>query len=209
MQRDAVCCSVLQCVAVCCSTCKNVPLHQMQCVAVCCSVLQCLAVPAITCHSIKCSVLQCVAVCCSVLQCVAVPAITCPSIKCSAFSHEAKSAKRINAMPLDSSVAWSLGIWQSNIAPVMCVGMYVFVSESVCMFVRKRECVRECVCSKCINAVPFDSSVAWSLGIWHSNIAPVMCVGMYVCVGESVCMCVWDFFCERVCMCKVNKRSAF
>jgi len=31
--RDAVCCSVLQCVAVCCSV--------LQCVAVCCSVLQC------------------------------------------------------------------------------------------------------------------------------------------------------------------------
>jgi len=51
---------VLQCVAVCCSV--------LQCVAlsVCCSVLQCLAVCCIV------SVLQCVAVCCSVLQCVAV-----------------------------------------------------------------------------------------------------------------------------------------
>jgi len=43
---DKVCCSVLQCVAVC-----------LQCVAVWCSVLQCVAV--------CCSVLQCVAVCCS------------------------------------------------------------------------------------------------------------------------------------------------
>ena len=34
-QREAVCCSVLQCVAVCCSV--------LQCVAVCCSVLQCVA----------------------------------------------------------------------------------------------------------------------------------------------------------------------
>jgi len=31
IQRDALCCSVLQCVAVCCSV--------LQCVAVCCSVL--------------------------------------------------------------------------------------------------------------------------------------------------------------------------
>ena len=43
-----VCCSVLQCIAVC------------YCVAVSCSVLQCVAV----CYS----VLQCVAVCCSVVQ---------------------------------------------------------------------------------------------------------------------------------------------
>jgi len=49
----AVCCSVLQCVAVC--------------VAVCCSVLKCVAV----CAAVYCTVLQCVsvcaAVCCTVL----------------------------------------------------------------------------------------------------------------------------------------------
>ena len=54
----AMCCSVLQCVAVCCSV--------LQCAAVYCSVfsvLQCVAV--------CCNVLQCAAVFCSVLQCVA------------------------------------------------------------------------------------------------------------------------------------------
>jgi len=51
-KEEAVCCSVLQCVAVCCSA--------LQCVAVRCSALQCVAV--------CCSVLQCVAVCCSVFQ---------------------------------------------------------------------------------------------------------------------------------------------
>jgi len=51
----AVCCSVLQCVAVCCS--------KMQRVAVCYSVLQCVAA--------RCSVLLCVAACCSALQRVA------------------------------------------------------------------------------------------------------------------------------------------
>ena len=50
-----MCCSVLQCVAVCSVCCSVLP-----CVAVCCSVLQCVAV--------CCCVLQCVAVCCSVLQ---------------------------------------------------------------------------------------------------------------------------------------------
>jgi len=92
----AGCCSVLQCVAVCCSfavtrwtliyferAVRGVVVFcsmlqcVLQCVAVCCSELQCFAV--------FCSVLQvskyevnveiqtaCVAVCCSVLQCVAV-----------------------------------------------------------------------------------------------------------------------------------------
>jgi len=67
LQYVAVCCSVLQCVAVCRSrrptTCiYDAPgytylCREMQCVAVCCSVLQCVAV--------CCSVLQCVAVCCT------------------------------------------------------------------------------------------------------------------------------------------------
>ena len=80
------CCSVLHCVAVCCS-CTFTRAHArylshlpalspvlsrsaaaagcvLQCFAVCCSVMQSVAV--------CCSVLQCVAVCRSVLQCVAV-----------------------------------------------------------------------------------------------------------------------------------------
>jgi len=60
LHRVAPCCSVLQCVAVCCSV-----LHR---VAPCCAVLQCVAVCCV--YS---SVLQCVAVCRSVLQCVATP----------------------------------------------------------------------------------------------------------------------------------------
>jgi len=71
LQRVAACCSVLQCVAVCCSV--------LQCVAVCCGVLRCFKMCAqtglLSWHlwgRVCCSVLQCVAVCCSVLQCVAV-----------------------------------------------------------------------------------------------------------------------------------------
>ena len=94
---------MLQCVAVCCSVLQRVALNilstitgahavenacivccsVLQCVAVCCSVLQCVAVCCSACtitgaHTIEnaymmcCSVMQCVAVCCSVLQCVAV-----------------------------------------------------------------------------------------------------------------------------------------
>jgi len=53
-----VCCSVLQCVSVCCMHC-NV-LHV---VAMCCSELQCVEV---------CACGYCVAVCCNVLQCAEV-----------------------------------------------------------------------------------------------------------------------------------------
>jgi len=75
-----VCCSVLQCVAVCCSASLSSysqspeePSHNASerasgshgsSVTMCCSVLQCVAV--------CCSVLQNVAMYCSVLQCVAV-----------------------------------------------------------------------------------------------------------------------------------------
>jgi len=46
-----VCCSALQCVAVCCSGVKPIDL-----------------MPMVQCVAVSCSVLQCVAVCCSVLQ---------------------------------------------------------------------------------------------------------------------------------------------
>ena len=95
-------CSMLQCVAVCCSVtgvhktgCTSVHhdthrtqhthySHVLQCVAVCCSVKtlrhECHACAQVALMSVVsaqeqcvcCSVLQCVAVCCSVLQCVAV-----------------------------------------------------------------------------------------------------------------------------------------
>jgi len=53
LMRVAVCCSVLQCVAECCSVCVAVSWLGIRikavnsgCVAVCCSVLQCVAVCA-------------------------------------------------------------------------------------------------------------------------------------------------------------------
>jgi len=76
----AVCCSVLQCVAECCSC--TVLRYVLRSVVVCCSVLQqqltelsqkarvSLAYVAVSlaCVAVCCGVLQCVAVCCSVLQ---------------------------------------------------------------------------------------------------------------------------------------------
>jgi hypothetical protein len=62
-------CSVVQCVAVCCSV-----LHVAQCIYECvaawCSVLQCVAVCWSVLHVARC-IHECVAVWCSVVQCVA------------------------------------------------------------------------------------------------------------------------------------------
>ena len=76
----AVRCSMLQCVAVCCSdasllmlnACTHANTHA--CVAVCCSVLQCVAAccSVLQYVAMYCSVLQCVVVSCSMLQCCAV-----------------------------------------------------------------------------------------------------------------------------------------
>jgi len=106
----AVCCSVLQCVAVvlqCVAVCCSV----LQCAAVCCSILQCVDVQYVAvrrpgdkmqrelallqcvavcysvlqCIAVCCCVLPCAAVCCSVLQCVAVycNALQCVAMCCS------------------------------------------------------------------------------------------------------------------------------
>ena len=67
-----MCCSVLQCVAMCCNVWKQllgepvngyVRPHKTLCMNVCCSVLQCVLQCVAVCW-------QCVAVCCDVLQCV-------------------------------------------------------------------------------------------------------------------------------------------
>ena len=109
-----MCCSVLQCVAVCCSTYTSFT-RVLQCVAVCCSVLQCSAV--------CCSVLPCVAVCCSthtsfarVLACS-----TCCLYQLGSMSIAAKQSQKISSMvilPLNCKfqqcVEWSLSICTSR-----------------------------------------------------------------------------------------------
>ena len=108
-----LCCSVLQCIALCCSVCcsllqcdevppfhsraADTPTQQMhfwcsasQCVEVCCSAVQC--------DTVRCSALQCVAVRCSALQCVAVHcrALQFVAACCSAhhFAHEPHACRR-------------------------------------------------------------------------------------------------------------------
>ena len=89
LQRDAVCCSGLQCAAALTNImraftqCNVLQYNELQCVAVCCSVQQC--VPSccnmlqhsqtlyVFAHCVMCcSMFQYVVVCCSVWQCVAV-----------------------------------------------------------------------------------------------------------------------------------------
>ena len=98
LQRVAVCYSVLQCAAVCCSLflvfSSALQRHQstesrlcsaLQCVAVRCSALQGVAVwcSVLQCVAVCCSVLQRVTVCCSVLQCVCSVFAVCLQCVCS------------------------------------------------------------------------------------------------------------------------------
>jgi len=84
MNQQRTHCSVLQCVAVCCSVLQRVAVYARR-VAVCCSVMHCAPVCCSMCQVTRMEtrydthynqqhsyVLQRVAACCSVLQCVAV-----------------------------------------------------------------------------------------------------------------------------------------
>ena len=76
-----MCCSVLQCVAVCRSVSRTTNCNTLAHThdptslnpGICCSVLQCVVCSnEFQCIAVHCSALHCVAVHCSVLQCVAV-----------------------------------------------------------------------------------------------------------------------------------------
>jgi len=108
LQCVAVCCRVLQgqCVALCCSvsvyltsTSRVVCSSVLQCVAVCCSVLYRVGITHI---DTPCYMLQCVAVCCRALQSIAK---YCGMLQCSAvqlssskstmvFGHTAKCHRK-------------------------------------------------------------------------------------------------------------------
>jgi len=111
-QLVAVCCSVLQCVAVFrVAVCRSVS----QCVAVCCSVLQCVAVccSVLQCVTVCCSVLQCVAVCCSALQCVAV---CCSVLQCAAVCLQQDDFKeRAVALTCNTFGSHMSHFWMSHV----------------------------------------------------------------------------------------------
>jgi len=87
LQRGAVYCSAVQCVAVCCSV--------LQCGAVYCSVVQCVRTADLDASrataSVCCSASQCVAVCCSVYRRVELDASTtaCVAACCSVWQRVA------------------------------------------------------------------------------------------------------------------------
>ena len=68
----AVCCSVLQCVAVCCSASTNVHARMSLPHAMMSHLMHMRKCRVAVCVAVCCSVLRCIAVCCSVLQCVAI-----------------------------------------------------------------------------------------------------------------------------------------
>ena len=96
----AVCCSVLQCVAVCCSWCA---------VAVCCSVLQCVVVCCSWCAvAVCCSVLQCVAVCCSccALSHTLGACVTRLNYMCDTYNYSFICVIWLNYMDIARSYVW-------------------------------------------------------------------------------------------------------
>jgi len=126
-----LCCSVLQCVAVCCSALQmryqGLPCillgqfaRQLYVLRLCCSVLQCAAVccGVLQCVAVRCSVLQCVAVCCRSLQCVAV---CCRSLQCIAVC--CRCAVRTICITFQCCIVWQcvavcgsvLCVWQYDI----------------------------------------------------------------------------------------------
>jgi len=98
-------------------------LYVLQCVALCCTLLQCVAVRVeyvgrtlrtyvyiyvLQCVAVCCSVLQCVAVCCSVLQFVAV---RCSALQCVAVCCSERSICRENTTFIFVYVTWVDAPW--------------------------------------------------------------------------------------------------
>jgi len=132
-----VCCSVLQCVAVCCRVDDVVSSAVlgagspggMQCAVVCCSVLQC----AVVC----CSVLQGVVVCCSVLQGVAVCYREDDVASCAVLRDGSPRSKQCVAVCCDtlSCVAVCCSVLQ-----YVSVCCSVFQCDAVCVAMRVAVC---------------------------------------------------------------------
>jgi len=158
-----VCCSVLQCVAVCvggresacagrysglqshmhadavhCCVLQYTLLLTTQCVTVCSSVLQCVAV--------CCSVLQCAAVCCSVLQysvlmqmqCGAAYVVDVDAVRCSALQCV---AVRCSALQSAKSHARRCSVLQCVAvccSVLQCVAVYIVHEDAVLQYVAVR-----------------------------------------------------------------------
>ena len=117
----AVCCSVLQCVAVldpltclpCLILCHDSFVHVPSLIHFCrCSqngsLWWTLLAKKVVCVAVCCSVLQCVAVCCSVLQCVAVccSVLQCIAVCCSVLQCVAVCCSVLQCTAVYRSVSW-------------------------------------------------------------------------------------------------------
>ena len=133
--ESCLCCSVLQCVAVCFSVLfmkESCHIHEwvmssawwvmsmLQCGAVCCIVLRCVAV--------CCIVLQCVAVCCIVLQCVGDEGVMSRSWMSHIFcmmshvrSWSMSHVAHMNESCHTRGVVRGRRLWMDHVAHIMCV----------------------------------------------------------------------------------------
>jgi len=198
VDTPALCCSVLQCVAVRCSVLKRVAVCRYVGV-VCCGVFQCAAV-----------VLQCVAVCCIVLQHVAI------LLQCDAVVY---------CLPTGEYVVWN-SIWMcAHLYPkclvLQCVAVYRCFLQCVVMC-SMRCCTLQLYCSVlqmycgvlqyvavCCNVLQFvaillqydavvyclptGEYVVWS-NIWmcarlHPNRLELQCVAAFCSVLQGVAVC--------------------
>jgi len=140
-----VCCSVLQCIAVCCSLSFDLQRNEYAALpsSVCCSVFQCVAVCCSVLHYVVvcCSTLPYVAGCCIMLQCVAV---CCIMLQCVTVCYR-----------LSLCVAWCYSAFQ-------CVAVYFSVLQSLTQLKWV-----ECAALRCGEWV----LVPISEGTWHVSFA--------------------------------------
>ena len=184
-----MCCSVLQCVTVCCIVCCSVLLCVMQCVGVCCSVshndtstqvamwrdvtqvaavcVACMLQSVAVCCSVFCSVLQCIAACCS----------SCCSVL---HNHDALQ------------VAMWRDVTQVAAVCVACVLQCVEVCCSV--FCSVLHCIAAC-CSSCCGVL--HNHNALQVATWRDMtqvVAVYVAVRVAVCVAVRVAVCVAQLY---------------
>ena len=144
------CCSVLHCITVSSCSDSNIVAQGMccsvlQCVAVCCAVFQCLPVPTATLSKgICCSVLQCVAVCCSVSHCITVSSCSDSNIVAQGMCC---SVLQCVAVCCSMSLFWLLQHHHSRHVAVCCSVLAVCCSVSLFRLLQhhdSRSCVAVC-----------------------------------------------------------------
>ena len=165
-----MCCSELQCVAVCCIVLYGCQNSQR------CGVYNCACGDHIYVFlRVCCSVLQCVAVCCSVIQCDTV---------CYRVATTRRDAVNITLRVViiykSSFVTYSC-ICATNICNPACVdNVYVLVRDA-CMYMC-RECIPLCFWWVCLTLFVVRVRVC---------ICACVCVRVCVCVCVHVCVCVF------------------